>query len=147
MEHKKPKFIRYHYEVGFPKHIGEMCLEYFMNFKEVNTTFHSANQLIDEKKGAIPLPHKTDIMHPSNTLVEIYEQVDKSDRPARIIQKSVIRVHHLSEQHDYTYVIARDGYIISAWANAKTDIHRLKSKSVYFSNFHNEEVELPDILQ
>jgi len=147
MNYPKPKFIRYHYEIGFPTQIGEMCLEFFMNFKEVNTTFHSANQLIDEKKGAIPLPCKEDVMHPSNTLVEIYEQVDEADQPTRIIQKVLVRVHHLSDRHDYTYVIARDGYIISAWANAKSDIHRLKSKSVYFSNFHKEDIEYPDVLR
>lgn len=146
MNYPKPKYVRYHYEIGLPNYVGEMCLEFFMNFAKVNTTFHSANQLIDEMKGAIPLPTKVDLLNPNNTLVELYEQVDAHDAPARVMQKAVIRVHHLNDTKDYTYVVARDGYLISAWANAKTDIHRLKSRDVYFSSFTKEHVEVPQVL-
>ncbi len=147
MEYNKPKFFRYHYEIGFPKYVGEMCLDFFQNFEEVKTTFHSANQLMDERNGMIPLPTRADLLHPGNTLVEIYEVVDKYDMPSKIMQKALVRVHHLDGEKDYAYVVARDGFLISAWANDKSDIHRLEQRDVYFSNFLQENVEVPDILQ
>lgn len=147
MPYEKPNFIRYHYELGFPKYVGEMCLEFFGNFEVVQTTFHSANQLIDEQKGYIPLPTRADLLHPKNTLVEIYENVDKYDMPAKLMQKSLIRVHHLDPNKDFSYVIARDGFLISAWANDKTDIHRLLNRDIYFSNFYKEDMEIPEVLR
>jgi len=143
----KPNFIRYHYDIGLPTYVGHMCLEFFGNFEKVQTTFHSANQLMDEHKGAIPLPSRADLLHPRNTLVEIYELVDKYDMPSKIMQKALIRVHHLDEEKDFSYVIARDGFLISAWANAKTDIHRLINRDVYFSNFYKEDIEVPACLR
>lgn len=143
----KQTLIRYHYDVGLPNYVGEMCLEFFGNFDKVQTTFHSANQLIDERNGFIPLPSRADLLHPKNTLVELYEQVDMRNKPAQIMQKALIRVHHLNEQKDYSYVIARDGFLISAWANAKTDIHKLINRDVYFSNFYKQDIEVPDCLR
>lgn len=133
---KPPKeFIRYHYQVGFPDYIGEMCTEFFSNFTEVNTTLHCANQLMDDTNGSIPFPSFNDIFNPENTLVEVYEKVGISGRPTGLAQKVVIRVHHLDDKKDYSYVCARDGFLVSAWANSKTDIHRLKYKHIYFSDF------------
>ncbi|MNK39737.1 hypothetical protein D3C87_583570 [compost metagenome] len=124
-----------------------MCLEFFENFETVQTTFHSANQLMDERNGMIPLPSRADLLHPSNTLVELYETIDKYDMPSGILQKVLIRVHHLDTNKDYAYVVARDGFLISAWANDKNDIHRLERRDVYFSNFLKEDIEIPDILK
>ena len=128
-------------------YIGEMCLDFFQNFERVQTTFHSANQLMDERNGSIPLPSRADLLNPNNTLVEIYELTDKYDNPAKVMQKALIRVHHLDEVKDFSYVIARDGFLISAWANAKTDIHKLTaSRDVYFSNFYKENIAIPSVL-
>ena len=146
MAYEKPDFIRYHYELGFPKYVGEMCLDFFGNFEKIQTTFHSANQLIDERNGFIPLPTRADMLNPRNTLVEIYEVVDKYDMPSKIMQKALIRCHDLDAKKDFSYVIARDGFLISAWANDKTDIHRLLNRDIYFSNFYNEDVEIPSVL-
>ena len=144
---RKPDFIRYHYELGLPGYVGDMCLEFFQNFDKIQTTFHSANQLIDERNGFIPLPTLADLLHPKNTLVELYELMDKYNMPAKIMQKALIRVHHLDDHKDFSYVIARDGFLISAWANAKTDIHRLKNRDVYFSNFYKAEIDIPECLR
>jgi hypothetical protein len=140
-------FIRYHYELGFPYYVGEMCLEFFESFKEIRMTYHSANQLIEEYKASIPLPTRADLLHPNNILVELYEITDKWDKPTKVIQKALIRTRHLDDKRDFSYVVARDGFLISAWANAKTDIHRLINREVYFSNFYNDEIELPDALR
>jgi hypothetical protein len=134
--------------VGLPDFVGDMCLEFFSNFETVETTFHSGNQLMEETKGGvIPLPTRADLMAPTNILVELYEQLNALGNGNRIMQKALIRVHHLNSEFDYSYVVARDGYIVSAWANAKTDIHRLKSRHIYFSKFTNTEVEIPEILR
>ncbi len=142
-------FIRYHYEIGFPLHLGEMVLNFFQNFEEVRTTYHSANQLIEEFKASIPLPTRADLLHPRNTLVEVYELSDNWGMPTKVMQKALIRTHHLDDENkrDFSYVIARDGFLISAWANAKTDIHRLVNRKVYFSNFYKTDIELPDALR
>lgn len=58
-------------------------------------------------------------MNTSNNLIEAYQRSDGS------LQKVVLRVPMLSPVFDYTYVIAREGYVVSAWANSKSDNHRL----------------------
>lgn len=143
---KQQEFIRYHYQVMLPTYVGEMCLNFFENFEKVQTTYHSANQLIEEYKASIPLPTRADLMHPGNTLVELYEIVDKWGYPSKVMQKAVIRTHHLDSNRDFSYVVARDGFLISAWANAKTDIHRLLSRDVYYSDFYQQNIEVPDPL-
>lgn len=144
------KFVRYHYEIGWPANIGEMCLSFFANFKQhdkIQTTFHSANQLLDESNGSIPLPTLADLLNPNNTLVEIYEVLDDSNKRTSMIQKLLLRVHHLNDTKDYSYVISRDGFLISAWTNSKTDIHRLINRDLYYSDNYNENVEVPDVLK
>ena len=143
-------FVRYHYEVSWPKNVGEMCLSFFEEFKrldKVQTTFHSANQLMDERNGTIPLPTLADLLHPQNTLVEIYEILDDNNSPSGVIQKVLVRAHHLDECKDYSYVISRDGFLVSAWTNSKTDIHRLINRDLYWSDNYNENIEVPDALK
>lgn len=135
MPNSNARFVRYHYQIGFPEYIGDMCEEFFTNFSEVNTTLHGANQLMDDSNGALPFPNIEDLLNPKNTLVEVYERIDSLGKPTGLAQKVVIRIHHLDDLKDYTYVCARDGFLVSAWANSKTDIHRLKYRHIYFSDF------------
>ena len=122
----KPKvnLNRYHQDVYFPEQFPGMALEFVNLFTEaVDLTTHAAEQMYDKSdpRGPIPLPTNEQLFDLSNKLVEYYERVDRLGR----IQKAVIRVGHLSEEYDYTYVVARDGFIITCWANDTEDNHRL----------------------
>lgn len=120
---------RYHNKIYFPENLGEMCAEFISQINDVDVTFHAAEQLMEDRRGIIPLPSREEIFHPSNTLVEIYEQLDNEGCPIGRIQKMLIRVHNFNEQYDYSYVLAREGFIVSAWANDKNDDHRLDSRA------------------
>lgn len=126
---KRPDLRCYHKNVYFPENLGEMCAEFIGQITEVDVTFHAAEQLMEDRRGIIPLPSREEIFHPSNTLVEIYEQINEYGEPLKRIQKMLIRVRNLSEKYDYSYVLAREGFIVSAWANDKNDEHRLDGKA------------------
>ena len=130
----KPNLRRYHHKVYFPDNIGLMVVEFFQQINEIDVTFHGAQQLMEDKRGIIPLPTRAELFHNSNTLVEFYEQCEPSGDPLGRIQKVLIRVHNLDENLDYCYVLAREGYIVSAWANDKGDDHRLVRTDYYDPN-------------
>lgn len=131
---RKPSFRRYHYQVYFPKNTPDMCLEFFSQLKnEINPTYHAVHQLVDDPKGIIDLPSKEDLLNPQNILVEFYEQKDDKGNPLGKIQKMLIRVKHLSEDRDFSYILAREGFIVSAWSNEKNDNHRLTNNNNYFT--------------
>jgi len=124
----KPKvnLNRYHQDVYFPEEFPGMALEFVNLFKEgpdVDLTTHAGEKMIDDNnpRGRIPLPTNEQLFDPSNKLIEFYERVD---RPGRI-QKAVIRIGHLHEDYDYTYVVSRDRFIITCWSNDVGDNHRL----------------------
>ena len=119
---------RYHYKVYFPDNTVLMCLEFFKQLKELGLTHHASHQLLDDPKGVIPMPDKLDLMNDDNILVEFYELLDSNKNPMGIMQKALIRVKHLSDSRDFSYLVAREGYVISAWANDKNDEHRLTNK-------------------
>jgi hypothetical protein len=119
---------RYHYKVYFPNNTVLMCLEFFKQIKEIGLTYHAGHQMLDDQRGIIPMPDKADLMNDDNILVEFYELLDNSGNPLGIMQKALIRVKHLSDMRDYSYLVAREGYVISAWANDKNDEHRLTNK-------------------
>lgn len=123
---------RYHYNVYFPESVGPMCLNFLSAFEYVDVTHHAAEQLLEDRRGIMPLPSKPELFHPDNTLVEFYELLDSNNQPTGVIQKALIRIHNMSEQYDYSYIIAREGFIVSAWANDKGDNHRLTSENDYY---------------
>jgi hypothetical protein len=129
MAKPRPNLRRYHNKIYFPENLGAMCAEFIGQINDVDITYHAAEQLIEDRRGIIPLPSREEIFHPSNTLVEIYEQINEFGVSLNKIQKMLIRVHNLNEQYDYSYVLAREGFIVSAWANDKNDEHRLDSKA------------------
>jgi hypothetical protein len=110
-----------------------MCLEFFGQITDVDVTFHAAEQLMEDRRGIIPLPTREELLDPTNTLVEFYEQANQFGEPLGKMQKALIRIHNLNEQYDYSYVLAREGYIVSAWANDKGDDHRLLKAYEYYS--------------
>lgn len=120
---------RYHNKIYFPDNTAVMCLEFFGQIKDVDVTYHAAEQLMEDRRGIIPLPSREELLHSSNTLVEFYEVMDEYNQPTGVCQKMLIRVHNLSEDFDYSYVLAREGFIVSAWANDKNDDHRLDSRA------------------
>jgi hypothetical protein len=142
-----PKNLRrYHYRIWFPQDVGYMAADFFQQFDEVNLTNHAAEQLLIDKRGIIKLPTKEMLLHPTNTLVEFYEVLDRHDEPQSIMQKAVIRVHNLDDKHDYSYVISREGYMISAWATDKSDHHRLtESAHLYWCPDHVRDDRLAAI--
>ena len=120
---------RYHKNIHFPENTALMCLEFFGQISDVDVTYHAAEQLMEDKRTIIPLPSREELLHSTNTLVEFYEVCDGMGEPQGKIQKMLIRVHNLHEQYDFAYVLAREGYIVSAWANDKGDDHRLDSRA------------------
>lgn len=124
---KKPTMRRYHKSVYFPKNLPSMVLDFFNEFDRVCFTHHAEEQLSVDKRGTIPKPTKLDIMNPSNRLVEIYEILDEVNAPSGVLQKIVVRVGFLSDIYDFTYVISREGVIVTAWINDKGDEHRLEN--------------------
>jgi hypothetical protein len=116
---------RYHYRVHMPDNLGEMLLEFMGQLKgDPNPTNHAAEQMLNDKRGIIPLPTKAELFNNNNTLVEAYEILENG-QPTGRIQKLVIRVPTLSEKYDHTYVIARENFILTNWKNDKGDEHRL----------------------
>lgn len=132
MTRSKQDFNRYHHDIYFPEDFPNMVVEFIESFKgEVDLTTHAAEQLYDKKdpRGPIPLPTNEELLDNRSRIVEFYERINHLGR----IQKIVIRIGHLNEKYDYTYVVARDGVIVTAWANSKTDAHRLtKSLDEYY---------------
>lgn len=118
----KTKFNRYHDSIYFPENFSEMMLEFVQTLSdEIDLTNHAAEALYEDKRGSIPLPTKRELLDSDNKIVEFYERSDRLGR----IQKAVFRVGHLNEKYDYTYVVARGGVVVTAWANDKGDNHRL----------------------
>jgi hypothetical protein len=139
--------IKYHYSIWFPPNIGYMCLDFFENISEIQSTYHFKNQVLDDPKGILEIPTKRDLMHPSNTLVEASEFIDENDLPTGKLHKLLIRCHHFSYEYDLCFVLANDGFLITTWANDKTDIHNIeKSKDTYYSPILNTNIEYPRIL-
>ena len=129
MARTKNSLRRYHHKIYFPSNLQEMLIEFIGQIKDVDLTYHAAEQLMEDNRCIIPLPSRQEIFSDSNTLVEIYEQVNEFGVPLGRIQKVLLRVHNLDENYDFSYVLAREGYIVSAWANDKNDDHRLESKA------------------
>lgn len=135
-KNKKFPLRRYHYQVYFPEYIDEMYQEFAKNLKkDPLPTNHGVEQFLDDKRGTIPLVTKEELFDERNTLVEVYERLNREHQPLGKAQKLVIRVPHLDlseNRRDYTYVIAREGYIVTAWANDKNDHHRLTERNNYY---------------
>lgn len=124
---------RYHYKLWFPEYYQEMIRDFFEDIVVIQPTIHGLTELNKDKRGKIPVPTKYDLVDNRNTLIEIYERLDNNNNPIRIAQKLVIRITHLNSKYDYTYVVAKKGFIVSAWAVDKEDNHRLthSAKSYY----------------
>jgi hypothetical protein len=133
---------RYHYKVYFPNNTVLMCLEFFKQIKDIGLTYHAGHQMLDDPRGVIPMPEKIDLMNDANILVEFYELLDPCGKPLGIMQKALIRVKHLSETRDFSYLVAREGYVISAWANDKNDEHRLTNKKNDYFDIEKQEQSL-----
>jgi hypothetical protein len=130
MDHALRQMRRYHFKVYFPPHTLDMCAEFFSQLNELYVTYHAAYQMCDDSRSIIVMPTIDDLMRPESKLIEFYENLDESGMPLFTMQKALIRVHHLNEKFDFTYLIAREGYIVSAWCSAKADNHRL-TRSLY----------------
>lgn len=124
----KLKLRRYHYSVYFPNNTSEMISEFISQLSgDPKLTTHAVESLHDHKCGLIPLPTFDELFDRRNTVVEIYERLNESNQRENIAQKLAIRVPHLDPKglYDYTYVIARENFIVTAWGNDKNDEHRL----------------------
>ena len=122
---------RSHHKVFFGNNVGKMTQEFIeqLGKKEIGYTNHAEKARTTDKRGIIPRATRIILFEPTNTLVEFYEILNKDGRPTMQIQKLVIRVHYLNDNYDYTYVIAREGFVVSNWSNDKGDEHRLTHSS------------------
>ncbi len=138
MTANKKRMRRYHHKVYFGDDVGTMTKEFIEHLeengvREIGYTKHAEEERLTDKRGIIPRATREILFDPTNTLVEFYEILTHDGKPTTRIQKLVIRVHNLSDFYDYTYVIAREGFVVSNWANDKGDEHRLTgSKNVYY---------------
>jgi len=139
----KEQLRRYHSDIWLPSNISVMLNDFINQFNSIDMTLHAKFECKHDKKSVIPGITKSKLFDSSNTLVECYERINANGMPIGILQKCVIRVHNLSKLYDYTYTVAREGMIITAWATYKNDIHKLKQswKKYYFP------VELTEILK
>lgn len=128
------EFRRYHYTIGFPEYHSTMISDIFNLFNEYSglTVTRKFLEQKELSKVDMPIPTKNDLLNMDNTVVEIYETLDNNGKPTGQAQKVLIRCHHLSDVHDFSYVVSRVGFIVSGWANRKTDIHRLNHKDIYY---------------
>ena len=126
---KKMQLRRYHYQIWFPDNTNKMTENFFEQFSDIDITYHAAEQLIEDRHGIIPLPSKSEMMNNENTLIEFYEILNDNKR-TNILQKALIRIHNLDPKLDYSYVLAREGYVVSAWSQRKNDVQKL-TKSLY----------------
>jgi hypothetical protein len=144
MARSRPNLRRYHHKIHFPEDTAVMCLEFFGQITDVDVTYHAAEQLMEDRRGVIPLPTKEELVHHTNTLVEFYEQINEFGIPLGRMQKALIRIHNLDEKYDYSYVLAREGFIVSAWANDKNDDHRLDGRAS--KDYYRPPVDGPEVL-
>ncbi len=122
----RPALNKYHSGVYFPESFPTMVLEFIESFVgEIDLTNHAAEQMYADKRGKIPLPTKEELLDRSNRIFEFHERQDRLGR----LQKAHFRISHLNEDYDYTYVVARGGVIVTAWANDKGDNHRLNESA------------------
>lgn len=131
---KTRRFRRYHYKVYFPENVGQIILEFIdqLGNKEIGYTHHAGEESLKDKRSEIPKITRKDLFDNRNTLVELYEILSKNGRPTGRGQKIVVRVHHLSKKYDYTYVVARESFVVSNWTNDKNDDHRLINEGVLY---------------
>lgn len=115
-----------------------MIVNFFLNFEALGATHHAIEEMKKDKLGMIPMPSKDDILQSENMVIEFYEPII-NDVPSGYIQKILIRVKNLSDKVDYSYLIAREGFIVSAWANMKNDIHRLTNSNGYYKPLIEKE--------
>lgn len=132
----KKRMRRYHHKVFFGDNVGQMTREFIeqLGDKEIGYTHHAEKERNADKRGVIPRANREILFNPNNTLVELYEILNKDGTPTAQVQKLVIRVHDQSDHYDYTYVVAREGFVVSNWANDKGDEHRLThSTDMYYA--------------
>lgn len=127
--HKAKELRRYHRRVWLPNYARSMIGEFIKQLPFVDLTAHAAKEMAKDKGGMIPLPTKHELFDRDNELIEIFE-ILKAGEPTGIAQKLVLRAKKLNTLYDYSYVIAREGFIVTSWATHKNDNHRLK-KSLY----------------
>ena len=125
----KHKLRRYHKSVWMPNYAVGMVREFIEQLPFVDITDHASKEMYNDKFGRIPLPTKNELFNKGNELVEIFERI-LNGVPTSVAQKLVIRVKILNNKYDYTYVIAREGFIVTSWSTEKSDIHKL-TKSLY----------------
>lgn len=133
---------RYHQKVWLPDNIGELLAKFITaaSEKTIGDTYHAKDEQKADKRGKIPHPTRSDLFDPKNTLVECYEILDNRGMRMNKLQKCVIRVTTLSDKYDYTYVIAREGFIVTNWINDKGDDHRLTGNNNYYKPVPQEKL-------
>lgn len=119
---------RYHGGVWMPDNMPAMVDDFITSCDLRQSPLlskHAASEMLDEQHGLIPMPCWEDLLNGDASLVECEEVLDSSGDATGTLSKMVLRLHHLSDALDFTYVVGRGGTIISAWANYKSDHHRL----------------------
>lgn len=131
IDYAKINSRRYHYQIFFPENLSSMVMKFFQSFDKIQYTNHALSEMKNDKHGNIPLISLEDALNPENILVECYEPQDSSGTKG-YLQKVLLRIGHLSDKYDYSYILSREGFIISAWSNRKNDLHRLTNQNNYY---------------
>lgn len=116
---------RYHTSFGFPNGVLDALHEVVNNINELYLSVHSIVSMLGDKKSIVPVPNVEVLLEPENNLMEVYVDDGK-------IEKFLIRVKTIDAEFDYTYVITKDGMIVTCWANDKEDVPTLNKRSTSY---------------
>jgi hypothetical protein len=106
--------IRYRASEGLPEGIVPKLRSFMAALpQDLDLSYHAADEILADPLGMIPVPTAADLRDPENRLIEVYQDAAGS------LTKLVIRRTHLRPGVSYTYVVGRDGTLVTAWANPR----------------------------
>ena len=113
---------RHHYQVYFEENFREDLKAFLNSINAVSYSHHAKLQTIQDRYGIIPVIKKDSL--PSGTPIEYY-------RIDGILWKVVFKFTNFNSAFDYSYTIAKDGTVVTAWANEKSDNHSTLNHTIY----------------
>lgn len=116
---------RYHTSFGFPDGVLDELHDTVNSIQSLELSVHSIMAMLGDKKSIIPVPNVDVLLETENNLMEVYVDNGK-------IEKFLIRVKTMDDEFDYTYVITKDGMIVTCWTNDKNDVPTLNKRSTSY---------------
>jgi hypothetical protein len=93
-----------------------MVKKFFKEFDEIYFTTHALKNVEARKSTLLT---KQDLLHKESQLISFFEQAPNKKR-GFLLKSILVRVCHLSQEKDFYVVTAKDGWVITTWANEKS---------------------------